>query len=263
MLWTPKGNRIVKPSLAECHGLGLGLGFGGGGASAGFAPSALTGVLAWFRADLGVTNVSGKASAWANQIAGDSNTNLAQGTAGLRPTISASDALYNNQAVLVGGATIFMASGTWAAPLAQPFTWFAIGNDSGGSGSQYFIEGNISGANRSILGVEVLSGAYSTYSGSQLVAGTRTSAPRMIGGSNDNAGTSSVFVDSMTASATVGAGGIGGNGITALTAMASYAGTANLDKLAEIIICSGAMSAPDRALLRSYFNARYAMSITA
>ena len=35
MMWTPKGKRIVRPSIAECHGLGLGLGFGfGGGASA-------------------------------------------------------------------------------------------------------------------------------------------------------------------------------------------------------------------------------------
>ena len=224
-----------------------------------WAPSALSGVLAWYRADTGVTDVSGKASAWTNRIAGDANTNLAQGTAGLRPTISASDAAYNNQAVLVGGATIFMASGTWAAPLAQPFTWLVIGNDSGAAGSEYYIEGDISGASRSVLGAEVLTPGYGTYSGTEVRAGARAATPRMIGGINDGV-SSSLFIDSMTAAAT---GDTGTNGITGLTAFASFASTANLlGKLAEIIIVSGAMSAGDRALLRAYFNARYAMSIT-
>ena len=229
-----------------------------GGAS--WAPSALSGALAWFRADTGVTDVGGKASAWTNRIAGDANTNLAQGTAGLRPTINAADAAYNNQATLTGGATIYMASLAWAAPLAQPFTWFAVGNDSGAAGSEYYIEGNIDGVSRSILGAEILSGAYGTYSGSQIVSGARGASPRMIGGIN-NGVSSSLFIDSMTAATT---GDTGANGITGLTAFASFAGTANIiGKLAEIIICSGAMSAGDRALLRTYLNTRYAMSITA
>lgn len=230
-----------------------------GGATS-WTPASLTGVTAWYRADLGVTDVSGKASAWACQIPGDANKHLAQGTAGLRPTINASDASYGNQATLTSAATIFMASGTWAASIAQPFSWFVIGNDSAAAGSQYYIEGNISGANRSILGAEVLSGAYGTYSGVQLQTGARAATPRMIGGIN-NGVSSSVFNNSMTAGAT---GDTGTNGITGLTAFASFAGTANLlGKLAEIIICSGAMSAADRATLRGYFNARYAMSITA
>lgn len=85
----------------------------------------------------------------------------------------------------------------------------------------------------------------------------------MVGATHDDAGTSSIFLDSMTG-VTVGAGGIGTGNISGLTAFAAFSGAANLvGKLAEIIICSGAMSAGDRALLRTYLNTRYAMSITA
>jgi len=74
-------------------------------------PYTLSNVRAFFRADRGVTDISGKASSWANQTA-YAITALTQGTAAARPTISANGAapgrpslIFDNaDDVLTGGA---------------------------------------------------------------------------------------------------------------------------------------------------------------
>lgn len=83
----------------------------------------------WHRASLGVTNVSGACSSWADQSgAADANRDMTQGTAGNRPTITASDANFNNRQVLTfDGTNDVLISGVWTGgTYAQPITIYSV-----------------------------------------------------------------------------------------------------------------------------------------
>ncbi len=77
-----------------------------------FTPASLPGLILWLRADLGITLAGSKVSAWADQ-SGNGN-DFTQAVDARRPTFTASDANFNNQAVVTGSATTFLAS---AAPM--------------------------------------------------------------------------------------------------------------------------------------------------
>ena len=215
-------------------------------------------------ADFGTTAGATGIKWWDDQSgSGDSaNKRLVQLTGSKQPTLTASDAGYNGKAtlLLVAASSQFMASSTFATPITQPFTWWVVGNDDGTVTSQYYLEGDISGASRSILGHAVISAAYGTYSGAEVGGGTRSNAKRILIGVNNGA-SSSLYISAKTPVAT---GNAGTNGITAMTMGASFAGTAPLNgKMAALGWCTSALSATDIGLLLDYLGDYYAITIGA
>lgn len=92
-----------------------------------FLPRNLTGILAWWRADLGISLGTG-VSAWADQSGnGDANRNATQGTAANQPTYIASDANFGNRAsVSFDAAPKNLATGVWTVNLGAPYTMFLV-----------------------------------------------------------------------------------------------------------------------------------------
>lgn len=89
-LWSPRRRRIRRPSDAEIQALGVGCGVGFGpyvpsGGVAPFTPASLS-PFAWWRADLGVTLVSGRVESWTDQQNGHL---LVQTTAANQPVVDA------------------------------------------------------------------------------------------------------------------------------------------------------------------------------
>ena len=71
-------------------------------------PSSISAIVAWYRADLGVTESGGLVSAWADPIG---SNDLAQGNRTYQPTLVSSDANFNSQATLsFSGDVIYSAA---------------------------------------------------------------------------------------------------------------------------------------------------------
>lgn len=230
-----------------------------GGALA-FTPKSLPGLVAWYRADLGVTVATG-VSSWADQSGtGDANKNLTQATGTKQPTLNTADAAYNNQPTLSFARASVQAlhSGTWSAAQAQPSTTFIVGNDDGTATNQFYCDGNA--AATQVLGNNG-AGNYQAYAGTTLAGGTPSSSPRILA-AVFNGASSSLFISAKTAVATGNAGATGLTGFTAGAAGDSVSNTLN-GKIAEIIIYSGALSAAQIAQVLTYLGARYAIAIGA
>jgi hypothetical protein len=94
-----------------------------------FAPAGASPLL-WLEAGAGVTTVSGAVSQWTDSSgSGDANKNVAQPTAGKRPTYNATDAAYGGQPTLsfASASSQMLLSGTWATPAAPPLTVVLVG----------------------------------------------------------------------------------------------------------------------------------------
>lgn len=244
-------------------GLGLGLGLGTP-PGVQFDPSTLPGLKALFDAGLGVTNVSGAASAWADQSGtGDANKNLAQATSGKRPTINATDAAYNNKPTLsfAAASSQLMQSSAWASALPQPFTWFVVGNTSGGGANEYMLEGDVDGSVRCIMGMLVISANWGMYGGTELGSSAARSASPLILGGVMNGSSSRLY---MSAKTPVAIGDAGGNGLSGMSVGGSYAGTATLDgKLASMVACAGDLGATYINKLLDFWGSKYGIAIGA
>jgi hypothetical protein len=66
---------------------------------------------------------------------GDSNKNLVQATSGDQPTYTPANGVFNGNATLDYTVPQSMTSGTWAAPLAQPCTYFFVAASSTSGGN--------------------------------------------------------------------------------------------------------------------------------
>ncbi len=91
-------------------------------------PATITGLQAWYRSDLHVTQ-DGSVSGWDDLSGiGDLSRNLSQSTITLQPTFTSSDTNFNNHPSLstTYGVEAWLATGFWSSPLTQPFTVFAV-----------------------------------------------------------------------------------------------------------------------------------------
>lgn len=241
-------------------GLGLGFGFGGGGAGS-WAPTSLSGgVFLWLRADLGTTESGGAGtgvSGWADQSGnGDSTRNMAQPTAGRRPTLNASSAALNNQKSLGGGATKGMVSGTWSA-LAQPFSicWSGIASTTAeqlliqGASTNVFVESTVTDKHPYM------------YAGSSLISGTGDLTTKHVGVAEFNGASSKIYLSALTPVAT---GAAGAASLLDLSLMNITDGGALpwLGELHEFVIVPRVLGA-DLTTLMSYMGARIGQSIGA
>jgi hypothetical protein len=234
-------------------GLGLGISFGGMG---GFSPEQLgpSTLLAWYRADSGVTPNGATVSAWAD-LSGN-GTNLAQANAARQPTFNATggggvgDAPYvscptNGTAISIASAGVPVYS--------QPLEIFveASWNTSGG-GFTYLCD---SSANANTMAILTNAAANSiAIDAGTLVAGTFTPSgwqtyDAVINGASSSLTIAGTLVASGDAGTGVGAGGIilfNNPGLTASV----------IAGIAEYILCAS-LTASQRSQVISYLRSRY------
>jgi hypothetical protein len=215
-----------------------------------------------YRADLGVTNVSGKASQWNDQSgAADVNRNLAQATAGNRPTINATDANFGNQSSLAfsSAATTYMqTSGTFTgSPYAQPLLIFFVArwNTVGG---HFLLDDNGTGS-RIILGES--GGGLVFNAGVGLTGGTLTTGVTHAGILYANGAGSLIYLDGSAAS--VVSGNAGTNALKGLTVGCDGGFSVPFDGwLAELTYHQAADSLSTRQKFMKYCNQRYGTAFT-
>lgn len=242
------------------HGYGLGNGrLGGRGGAKAFTPLSLSGLVAWYRADLGVTG--SPVSAWADQSGtGDANKNLVQATGTKQPTLNASDAAYNNQATLsfASASTQQLVSGIWSAALTSPKTILFIGNFSGAAVLQYALDGlavNTAAISNNAAAVNIVINSGAGLS--SVVA--NNGVPQAIVGVYQVAG--AIYDNAKTAIASGSAGTSSSTGLT--VGSAGNLGAPLNGKIAEIAAWSRALSAAEVAQLLAYAGSRYSIAIGA
>lgn len=234
--------------------LGLGLGLGGGGAP--WAPSAgEAGLVLWLRSDLGITPNGSTASAWADQ-SGQGN-NVSQGTAGLQPTINASDAAYNNKPSLsfASASTQHLVSAALGFALTQPATYYVVGEQDG-SATGGFV-GTNGGTIMAAYGNATAPGTLALYAGTILSGTYQPNVPSVMG-FVFNGAASSVYA--MNSSTPIVTGACGASNEPSF----SIGGDATVGflqgKVVEVLAYSVAHSAADRARRFSYLARKYKLA---
>lgn len=260
MIWTPRQKRIVKPSDVELSVFGIGLRLGGGRIDASFLPSSITGLAAWWRADLGFTIATGVSQLNDQSGVGDSNRNLVQATGSKQPTRNATDAAYNNQSTLSFASASSQqldSAGAWVSAISQPYTIFIVGQD-GGAGFQGWASNTASS-----VAINYGNGSANIvmYAGSFLASNQGASASPKVVGAVFNGGSSAIYENARTARAT---GAAGATALAQLTLGANPgAGIFLNGKIAECVVYSKALSAPEIGQLCDYFTTRYGIAIGA
>lgn len=230
-----------------------------------FLPLDIDGIDSWYRADVGLTTVTGgtspTVSTWADQSgANDTQRDLQQATTGKQPTFNASDANYNGMSTIsfaVGGPSdLGMRTGLYTPPDSGNI--FIVGNSDGAATNRTFIDGDSINAYlfRSTSGTAVQFLRSATLGAT--VASTSSPHVYCI---ELNAASSKIFQDSLTASAT---GDPGTSIPTSLSVGFDSADGRGLNgTIAEIIMYRNILSTQDRTRVMRYLGARYGIRITA
>lgn len=227
-----------------------------------FLPSSFTDCVAWYRADLGVT--TGVIFTWANQIPGDTNTNLIQAVAASQPTLSSAYANLNGQpAIVFDGVNDTLKSLVWVTPLAQPCTWYWVSYETS-SGADHVVFDGITGANRQACQANLASDFYQVYSGTAvLVAGGKAALnTTRIGCFLMTAGTASddIFVDCFATP--TNSGNTGTVSLTGLQVGSSFVPSGFFPgAIAEIIAFNTKHTQAQRQIVMEYLGDRYAHGV--
>lgn len=226
----------------------------------GFAPNlrrALDQAAQW-----GVPRTVGGLAFWWNALSLYDRSNTADPAKNLtksasNPTYTAVDAAYNGQATYTFGSSQYLVSGTWAAPLTQPITAYAVGNIPGAG--TYFLFDGIDSTNR--VGLAALTGNLSVYAGSFLGSGVSNTSKHVLCATLNGA-SSSIYVDAYTTAAATGnAGTKQMNGIAignSYNFTTSFAG----GKLAEVVLFTGAHTLAQRELMAKYLGQKYGIAVS-
>lgn len=222
-----------------------------------FTPASVSGVLAWYRADLGVTTSTG-VSGWSDQSgSGDAGRNLTQATGTKQPSVNASDASYKNKPTLsfASGSGQYLTSGAWSTgSMSEPYTIFIVGNDDGTSTNQVFVDNQIGASGESLLWN--LGGVYAVGAVSSGIAASAT--PKVIIAQHNGA-SSSINVSASTATPISAPS----ETMTGITAGASIApGTYLNGKIAEMAFWARALTPTEVAALNTYAHNRYGILIS-
>lgn len=217
--------------------------------SSSFTPKSLAGLIAWYRADLGVTVATG-VSAWADQSgSGDANRNAIQNTAANQPTLTASDALYNNRPTINNtSGTQYLATPTWGTTYAQPTTILVCGTL-----VNRLVDGSTVANRQAILA----SVGWAFYAGTATVA-SATALGKGVAAGIFNGASSSLYVNSSAAAAASGNPGASALNILGILNTADGVSGSVGEKVAEIACYSRALSTSEISAWFRYANARYA-----
>jgi hypothetical protein len=215
---------------------------------------------AWYRADRGVGFGTGsQVATLADQSgAGDANRNLNQATAGSRPSQTAADAAYGNQATLVFAGHSLPRTGTWSVTPVTPVTIIVIGNAT--AASAFLSEG----ATTDMIWTSAdASGARFYSGGTNPVTSIAVSSPSAIMLTDDGTGGAAackMYVNNLTTPAvSTTTNFLAANGIDLGVGVV---GVANLTgKIAEVIVWAGIPSGTDMTNLRTYLNTTRAYGI--
>jgi hypothetical protein len=233
-----------------------------GGVASAFVPTDFAGLKLWLRADLGVTVTGSGVSTWADQSGiGDSNRNHTQSTDAQRPTVNASDAAYNGKPTLsfAAASSQTLVSGTWSvAPPSSDFTLVIVGNADNAATTEIFIsddaawEWSLFQSTTDIL---------SWFGSAQLNATPITLSAKHVMVMEQNGASSGIYVDSTT----VRPESVGnpGSPAVAVTRLGGQGGARFLNgKIAEVILYTPRLAAPDLATLLTYIGTRYGITIS-
>lgn len=232
------------------------------GAGALTSPTQISGCVAWFRADLGVTSSSGLVSQWNDQSGtGDANKNCTQSTGASKPTLNSSNASYNYKPTLdFDGTDDYMQSGTWVSALSQPFTDFVVGHSPAGASGSLALD--TLSATQASLRIEG-----STHPG--IYAGTTTVDSTGVWTSAGafcaifNGGSSTLYFNSHTSTGSGNPGTNGRNGTTIGTYDGQLTGPYNWQgSIAEIITYNRVLSGSEITRVMKYLGTRYGITIS-
>ncbi len=227
-----------------------------------FLPSNLRGLLAWYRADQGITLVGGNVSVWADSSgSGDANRNATEATN--RPAFKASVAGFNGHPTVdfsngSGAAgSRRLTTGIWSQAPAQPFTVFAVGRQ--------LIPGRAIFDNRAapqcLIYDASANGGVNLYAG---VNGTPVGSPGAanpctVCGVFDNAGQSTI---SLSTFAQTNSSGPGTNALTGITIGNQISGNLQGWEIAELMFFDRILRPSEINQLENYASARYGIVIT-
>jgi len=229
-----------------------------------WSPKALSGLTAWYRADMGITIATG-VSAWADQSGtGDPNKNAVQATTTRQPAYNASNANFAGKPTLTftaaSGQNLF--SGNWAATVAQPLTAILVG-------SMPIPASNSIGLDMALTELSLDScaatGAPQAYAGTVVNATVGNFANPTVFGVVFNGASGAYYVSQKTGT-TANFGAISPATATCIGGL--YSAPANVTNnwngaIAEVIIYNRALSAGEMGLVQLYCGARYGIAIGA
>jgi hypothetical protein len=206
-----------------------------------------------------VTLVSGRVSAWTNQ-GSQPNGNLAQATAGQRPTFNAGPAgPFGGRPYFTFAAassSSLQGAGLFASPIAQPTTVYLVGRIGtvGGSALE-FSDGSV---HRQIVFAAATTGVVTAYAGALLTSAVTLAAPSVLCAVFNGANSAIYVTDDETPAVS---GNAGADTLDAIALGTQFGGAASfLDgEIAEWALFAGAHSATNRARVMQYLRARYAL----
>jgi len=235
-----------------------------------FTPRRVSGLLAWYRADLGVTWNGTNVSAVADQSGtGDANKDLAFGpNLGAAPGLNPCNTAFNNQPTFTTTSTGFLRSSAFTTAPTQPYTIYSCQfQTSGTTGVQqvaYDGRGNTGTADRSELTTTAGSGVAKFFAGATLSSGVSMTGIVTIVCCVVNGSSGKILVNKY--SSADASGNVGTQTISGVTLCNAGPGsTVWQGDFAEYIIYSGAHSvngAEVQLLIRDYMSPRYARSVS-
>ena len=245
--------------------------------AAAWAPSDLSAVVAWYRADLGVTESGGLVSAWADQIG---SNDLAQGNSTYQPTLVSSDSNFNSQSSLsFSGDVVYSAASSWwhiadGTSLTSIVVWRATSLAAAGYplNTRNFTTQGGWGHRADLARFYVAdSGASSTDFASDSTGYSTSTVYVSAGIMRENGASAddiSLWINGTECDAPV-VGSYSFGDIAAASARAFLVGAAGttggsglVGHVAEVIYVAGLLSSGEDASLTSYLNSRYGLSLT-
>ncbi|CAG0961104.1 hypothetical protein ARNL5_00912 [Anaerolineae bacterium] len=222
-------------------------------------PGCVSGLRAWYRADAGTELASGPAiSSWTDLASG---LVLSQATSTKRPKIVAASSYFNGQIThsFTTGSQQYVQSATGATLVSQPNTIYAVCRAANVASTRVVCASNNASAAQQLY--------YSTTPDWKFSAGTVLSTGNTTTGvplgicAVANGTSGALYIHNFATPA--GASNVGTNALGGFSIGANYTPAGYFDgEIAEILVYEGAHSAATRALLASYFNRRYGLSIT-
>lgn len=223
-----------------------------------FAPPMISGMVLWLRADQGITLGTGsQVATWADQ-SGHGN-NVTQATATARPTLSASGGPMGQPCLNFASASLQMLDRASAVVSASPWSAFVVQETStpASEGFSFYVGGlsssnglgfGLNGSDRVIWysGASILVDGVCPTSTWELWSAVNTGTTTTFSVNGSSQSVTNPTVQPIAPSAATGIGG------STDTAADTWNGS-----IAEVILYNRALTAPEVALLNSYFSTRY------
>lgn len=224
-------------------------------------PSASLTTLAWFRADIGLTQSGGLATSWLNQ-GGGGDTNRNQSAAGAaRPGFTASDASYGGKAVITGtGTQVFASGGAWSLTPNPPVTVIIIGETAATSA---FV-GDPTTTNMLYADASGHESVYGSVTAAQTGTVLVTSAKAFMFTDDGTGGAAAakLYVNNFTTASSTFT--TWWSTLSRLDMLSGFSGAYPMltGKIAEVIVYRGIIAGTDLTNLRAYLNTTRAYGIT-